>query len=92
MVALFLVAEDEPPVFYHFTAWVINETPPVKMVEPRSVHFTLFMLTMAAIGGFIGVLYSQWRKSTGFLFLLAILAVIAVSAALGSYLESVVWH
>ena len=92
MIALCLLGRNEPPVFYHVTAWAINETPPVKMIEPRSVHFTLFMLTLAAIGGSIGVLCSQWRKRTAFLFLLAILAIIAGFAALGSYLESSVWH
>jgi hypothetical protein len=92
MIALCLFSTHEPPFFYHFTAWAINETPPVKMIEPRSVHFTLFMLTLAAIGGSIGVLFSQWRKRIAFLFLLAILTVITVFAGLGNYLESSVWH
>ena len=91
MIALCLLAKHEPPVFYRLTAWTINETPPVKMIEPRSVHFTLFMLTLAAVGGSIGVLFSQWRRRTAILFLLAILVVIAVFAALGTYLEPV-WH
>ena len=91
MIALCLLSTHEPPFFYHLTAWAINETPPVKIIEPRSVHFTLFMLTLAAVGGSIGVLFSQWRKRTAILFLLAILVVIAVFAALGTYLEPV-WH
>lgn len=61
------------------------------MIEPRTVHFTLFMLTLAAVGGSIGVLFSEWRKRTAFLFLLAILTVIAIFSALGAYLEPV-WH
>jgi hypothetical protein len=91
MIALCLLANHEPPVFFCLTAWTINETPPVKMIEPRSVHFTLFMLTLAAIGGSIGVLFSEWRKRTGFLFLLTILVAIAVFNALGNCLEPV-WH
>jgi hypothetical protein len=92
MIGVNLFRTCEPPVFYHFTAWAIKEAPPVKLVEPDSVHFTLFMLTVVAIGGSIGVLFSQWRKRTAFLFLLAILTIIAVFAALGNYLDSSVWH
>jgi hypothetical protein len=91
MIVLCLFAKNEPSVFSRLTAWAINEAPPVKIIEPRTVHFTLFMLTLAAIGGSIGVLYSEWRKRTAFLFLLAILVVIAVFNALGSYLEPM-WH
>jgi hypothetical protein len=92
MVALCLFAKNEPPFFYHLTAWAINESPPAKMIEPRTVHYTLFILTLAAIGGSIGILFSQWPKRMGILFLLAILAVIVLFAALGSYLDSSVWH
>jgi hypothetical protein len=87
MIALCVLARHEPPVFCRLTAWTINEPPPAKMIEPRSVHFTLFMLTLAAVGGAIGVLFSEWRKGTGFLFLLAILVVIAIFSSLGTYLE-----
>jgi hypothetical protein len=92
MIALCLLSEHEPTVFYRLTAWMFDETPPVKRIEPRTVHFTLFMLTLAAIGGSIGVLFSRWRKRTAFLFLLATLVVIAVFAALGDYLDRSVWH
>jgi hypothetical protein len=92
MIALYLFRTDEPPFFYHLTAWAINEAPPVKIIEPHSVHYTLFMLTLPAIGGSIGVLFSQWRKRAALLFLLAILAVIAVFCALGNYLDSSVWN
>jgi len=51
MIALCLLSTHEPSFFYRLTAWAINETPPVKMIEPRTVHFTLFMLTLAAVGG-----------------------------------------
>ena len=64
----------------------------MKLVEPDSVHFTLFMLTVVAVGGSIGVLFSQWRKRTAFLFLLATLAVIAAFSVLGNYLESSLWN
>jgi hypothetical protein len=91
MIALSVLAKHEPAVFWHFTAWMLNEAPPVKLIEPRSVHFTLFMLTLAATGGFIGVAFSRWRKGIAFLFLLAILSVITLFATLGESLESV-WH
>jgi hypothetical protein len=91
LIALCLFAKHEPPAFYRLTAWMFNETPPCKVIEPRTVHFTLFMLTLAAVGGSIGVQLSRWRKSTAFLFLLATLGVIAVFAALGAHLEPV-WH
>jgi len=91
MIALCLLSTHEPPFFYRLTAWAINEAPPAKMIEPRTVHFTLFMLTLAAAGGSIGVLFSEWRKRTAFLFLLAILVVIAAFSALGAYLEPM-WH
>jgi hypothetical protein len=87
MIVLCLLAEHEPAVFCRLTAWMFNEEPPVKMIEPRSAHSTLFMLTLAAIGGSIGVLFSAWRKRTAFLFLSAILGVIAVFSVLGGYLE-----
>jgi hypothetical protein len=91
MIVLCLLAKHEPPIFYRLTAWTINETPPVKMIEPRSVHFTLFMLTLAAVGGSVGVLFSEWRKGTAFLFLLVVLVAIAVFDALGACLEPL-WH
>lgn len=89
MIALCLLAKHEPAAFYRFTAWMFNEIPPRKLIEPRSVHFALFMLTLAAIGGSIGVLFSRWPKRRSFLFLMATLVVIAVFAALGNYLERV---
>jgi len=46
------------------------------------------MLTLAAVGGSIGILFSRWPKRTAFLFLLAILVVIAVFAALGPTFRS----
>jgi hypothetical protein len=91
MIALWLLSTHEPPFFYQLTARVFNEAPPVKIIEPRSVHFTLFMLTLAAIGGSIGILFSQRRKRTAILFLLATLAVIAVFSAVGNWLEPA-WH
>ena len=57
---------------------MFNEAPPAKIIEPRSIHSMLFGLTLIAVGGSIGVLFSRWRKRTAFSFLLAILAVFAV--------------
>jgi uncharacterized membrane protein YjjB (DUF3815 family) len=49
------------------------------------------MLTLSAIGGAIGIVFSQWRKGKAIVFLLAILVVIAAFNALGGCLEPV-WH
>jgi hypothetical protein len=91
MIVLCLLSTHEPPFFYHITAWLFDEAPPAKIIEPRSLHFALFMLTVAGAGGAVGVLFSEWRKRRAILFLLAILAVIAAFDALGSRLESA-WH
>ena len=91
LIALCLLAEHEPPAFYRLTAWMFNEPRPCKLIEPCTVHFTLFMLSLAALGGSVGVLFSRWRKTTAFLFLLATLMVIAVFALQGNYLEPL-WH
>jgi hypothetical protein len=80
MIAACPFAKHEPAAFYRLAAWMFNETPPVTIN-------TLFILTLAAVGGSIGVLFSRWRKRTAFLLLLATLVVIAVVAALGNYLE-----
>jgi hypothetical protein len=88
MIALCPLAGHEPAAFYRLTARMFNETPPKKMIEPRSVHFMLFMLTLTAVGGSIGVLFSRWRKRTSLLFLLAVLLVIAAFCALGSALDA----
>jgi hypothetical protein len=81
------LAEHEPSVFWRLTAWMFNEEAPVKLIEPRTIHFTLFMLALAAVGGCIGVLFSRWPKRTACLFLAVTLAVIAGFWALGRSLE-----
>jgi hypothetical protein len=87
MIALGVLAEHEPSVFWRLTVWMFNEKPPAKIIEPRTIHFTLFMLTLLGIGGSIGVFFSSWRKRTAFLFLFAILVLFVVFSVLGSYLE-----
>lgn len=89
MIVLCLFAKDEPPFFYHFTAWLFNEDSPAKIIEPRTIHFSLYMLTLAGAGGIVGVLFSEWRRKKAILFLLAILVIIAAFNALGNQLESV---
>ncbi len=91
LIALVPLGTHGPPVFYRLTAWMFNEPRPCKVIEPRTVHFTLFMLSLAALGGSVGALFSRWHKTAAFLFLLATLAVIAVIAVLGSYVEPL-WH
>lgn len=87
MFTLCLLAEHEPSAFWRLTGWMFNEEPPAKKIEPRTVHFTLFMLTLAATGGSIGVLFSRCKR-TAFLFLLTILVIIAVFSVLGNCLDN----
>jgi hypothetical protein len=85
--ALSLLAQHEPSAFWRLTVWMFNEKPPAKLIEPRTIHFTLFMLTLLGAGGSIGVLFSSWRKRTAFLFLLAVLVAIVVFSVVGCYLD-----
>jgi len=85
MIACVLLGMLESPSFYRLTVWIFNETSAKKLFAMPAyycVHRTL-LLALAAVGGSVGILFSRWRKRTSFLFLLAILAVIAVFAALG---------
>jgi hypothetical protein len=90
MIACLLLASLESPAFYHVTVWIFNETSPKRLfITPGydCVQFAI-LLALAAIGGCIGVRFSRWRKETSFLFLLAILLVIAVFAALGRVFDA----
>jgi hypothetical protein len=85
MIACLLLAMVEAPSFYRLTVWIFNETSPKALFARPAyhcVHRTL-LLALTAIGGSIGVVFSQWRKRTAILFLLATLLVVAAFAALG---------
>ena len=73
-----------------------NETSPRKLFDTRTYLVLQFIEVhvLPAIGGLIGVLLSQWRKKTSFLFLLATLVLINGFNILGFYIFRVwhVWH
>lgn len=87
LIASCIFANHEPSVFWIFTGWLFNEKPPVKIIEPDSLHFMLYILTLSAAGGFVGVFFSEWRARKAVLFLLAILAAISLSTISGNYLQ-----
>jgi hypothetical protein len=85
MITFLLLAMLETPSYYRLTVWIFNETSPKALFAKPAyfcVHRTL-LLTLATVGGSIGALFSRWRKGRSILFLLAILSIIAVFAALG---------
>jgi hypothetical protein len=85
MLSWLLLTMLEHPSFYRLTVWIFDETSPkglFAMPAYYCVHRTL-LLALAAVGGSVGVLFSRWRKGTAYLFLLAVLLVIAAFAALG---------
>ncbi len=91
MVFLCIFAENEPKLFERFTYWLCKEHSG-KLIEPRSIHFTLYMLTLVTIGGTVGIIFSSWGKTKCIFFLLAILAAFVLFSSFGTYLDSCVWH
>ena len=51
------------------------------------IYWTIYVYAVIAFGGFIGVLFSQWRKKTALLFLMGTLMLFIVFGAAGRYLE-----
>jgi len=85
MIAFNLLAMLESPAFYRITVWIFEETSPKALFAIPCYHWVhrTLLLLLAAIGGFVGVQLSRWRKSASYMFLLAILLVIAAFATLG---------
>ena len=85
MIAFVLVTMVETPALYTLTAVIFDETSP-KALFGKPAYFCvhrMVLLALAAIGGTIGAVFSEWRKRTSFLFLFATLLVIAAFAAMG---------
>ena len=85
MVMFVLLAMLETPAFYRLTVWVFNETSPKALFAMPAYYWVhrAILLVLAATGGLIGVLFSQWRKRTSLLFLLGTLLVVGVVASVG---------
>ena len=94
MTACMLLANLEAPAFYRLSVLIFNESTPKRLFITPGYHLLHYgiLLTFAAVGGSIGVLFSRWRKRTAFLFLLATLVVIAAFCTLGDYMNTHFWH
>lgn len=91
MVAWIILACVEPPSLYRLTVWVFNESSPkLLFAKPAyySVHRTL-LLAFAGIGGFAGIAFSNWAFTRCIVFLLGILAAIAILSTLGFHRQSI---
>jgi hypothetical protein len=85
MIVFVLLAAIESPALYRLSVLIFNETSPKALFAIPAyycIHRTV-LLVLAAAGGLIGVLCSRWPKVRAVVFLLTILLVIAVLAAIG---------
>jgi hypothetical protein len=85
MIAFLLLTAVEWPSFYHLAVFIFNETSPKALFATPAyfcIHRTILLL-LAAAGGAGGVWFSEWPKMKSFLFLLVVLLVVAVFAAVG---------
>jgi hypothetical protein len=85
IIAFMMLAMFEAPSFYRIAVWLFKESSPKALFAMPAyycIHRTI-LLVLAAVGGSIGVLFSQWRRRTSFIFLLVVLIVIAAFAAVG---------
>jgi hypothetical protein len=76
----------ESPPFFYVTSRIFNETSPkLLFIKPGyNCVLSMILLVLAGAGGSVGILFSEWSKRKSFLFLLAILLVIAIFDTLGS--------
>jgi hypothetical protein len=85
MIACLVLASLERPAFYRLTILIFKETSPKQLFIAPGYDYVwrAVLLALAAVGGSVGVRFSQWRRTTSFLFLFAVLLVIAGFEALG---------
>jgi hypothetical protein len=85
MIAFVLLTTVERPSFYRLTVLIFNETSPKALFAKPAyycVHRTI-LLALAAIGGDIGVWFSEWPKTRSLLFLMVSISIVGVFAAVG---------
>ncbi len=85
MLVWIVLALIEAPSFYTISVRIFNEPiPKVLFSKPGDcwVHRGLLMI-LALMGGSLGVMFSQWPKKKSIIFLLAILVIITIFAAIG---------
>ena len=84
MILCMLLANIERTSFYRLSAYILKETCPKKLFAMPAYYWIQrsVLLSLAAIGGSIGIIFSQWPKEKSFLFLMATILVIAVFSVL----------
>jgi hypothetical protein len=71
------------PSFHFLEIWIFGESDPKSLAAMSGyycIHRTI-LLFLCAIGGVFGIAYSQWRATMGVLFLICVLLVVAIFAA-----------
>ena len=80
---LLMMLEDHP--FQSLTVWVFSQKSGKALFAMPGyycVHRTVLLL-LAAMGGAVGIYFSQWPRKRAIFFLLSCLLVVAIFAALG---------